>query len=133
MTAPALKVLVVDDEEGIRETLRRVLAGCEVLTAADGTQALRLAEAEKPDVVLLDVNMPGLDGLRVLELLLKGRPAGGPAVLMVTVETELGGAVKALSLGAYAYITKPFEAERVRTAVAAAAEERARRLGGRAG
>ncbi len=127
MTGPAPKVLVVDDEEGMREALRRVLADYAVLTASDGEQALKLAAAERPDAVLLDVNMPGLSGLSVLERLVKERTGADPVVLMVTVETDLGTAVKALSLGAYAYITKPFEAGRVRLAVAAALEESHRR------
>jgi DNA-binding response OmpR family regulator len=69
-------------------------------------------------VVLLDVNMPGMSGLDVLERLNRLKPR--PAVIMLTVDTGEGTGIRALSLGAYGYLTKPFEAARVLAAVESA-------------
>lgn len=119
------KILIADDSADMREALAALLGDYRVLTAADGTEALRLAAAEKPALMLLDLNMPGMSGLQVLEK--SSAMAPRPLVVMITAETDLGTGIKAVSLGSYAYLTKPFEADRVRETVAAALEEFDRR------
>lgn len=119
------KILIADDSAEMREALAALLDFCEVTTAADGSEALRLAAAEKPALILLDINMPGLNGLQVLEMSAGLRPR--PLVVMITAETDLETGIKAVSLGSYAYLTKPFDAERVRETVASALAEFDRR------
>lgn len=119
------KILIADDLREMREALAALLDSYEVLTAADGEEAMRLAAAGKPALLLLDVNMPGLSGLQVLELSAGLSPR--PMVVMITAETDLETGIKAVSLGSYAYLTKPFDAGRVRETVTAALAEFDRR------
>src|SRR5881409_1502414 len=108
----AMKVLVVDDERAVRESLRRALEleGYEIELAADGNEALyRLEAAEEPDAVILDVLMPGVDGLEVCRRL---RGAGSKLpVLMLTARTEVEDRVAGLDAGADDYVSKPFALE----------------------
>src|SRR5262252_3403409 len=107
------RVLVVDDERGVRESLRLTLCDdYDLLLAASGGEALRIAQAERPDVVLLDIVMPGMDGLAALERLKAIDPC--LPVVMVTATKTLKTAVTAIKLGAYDYIVKPFELEDLR-------------------
>lgn len=103
------KVLVVDDEAPIREVLIEFLTdhGYEAHGAANGKQALSLIESLHPQVVLLDVSMPGISGLEVLESL-RGR-APAPAVIMISGHADQDIALKALELGAYDFIQKPLD------------------------
>ncbi len=103
------KVLVVDDEAPIREVLIEFLTdhGYEAHGAANGKQALSLIESLRPQVVLLDVSMPGISGLEVLESL-RGR-APAPAVIMISGHADQDIALKALELGAYDFIQKPLD------------------------
>ena len=104
------RVLVVDDEPGVRESLRMVLKErYDVACAASGEEALRLSAAEPCDVMLLDILMPGLDGLEVLERI--KAEAVSPQVVMLTATKTVKTAVTAMKLGAYDYITKPFDVE----------------------
>ncbi len=108
-------VLVVDDDADIRTVLELTLthAGFEVIEADDGAKALEAARSRSPDVVLLDVMMPGLDGLSVLrELRTDGRTAHLP-VLMLTARAQPEDAVRGLDAGADDYITKPFDGDEV--------------------
>jgi DNA-binding response OmpR family regulator len=100
-------VLVVDDEAGIVRVVRAYLEkeGFRVLEAADGPSALDLARADPPDVVVLDVMLPGLDGLEVLRRLRRFSEA---YVLMLTARTEEMDRVVGLEVGADDYVTKPF-------------------------
>ncbi|CAN5260518.1 hypothetical protein BH18ACT4_BH18ACT4_00400 [soil metagenome] len=111
------RVLVVDDEPDILLLLCLNLeaAGHEVLLAADGERALQRIEADKPDAVVLDVMMPVLDGWGVLESLAR-RPAP-PPVLIVSAKTAAADIVHAVHLGASDYLTKPFDAEVLLSAV----------------
>lgn len=109
------RILVVDDRPSNIKTLRMRLAavGYEVLEAANGPTALRVAEQEKPDLILLDVMMPGMDGYEVCRRL-KQRQAkdqGGDfvPVIMLTASTETEAVVQGLEAGADEYVTKPFE------------------------
>jgi two-component system, OmpR family, response regulator MprA len=107
-----VKILVVDDERAVRESLRRALEleGYEIELAEDGRQALeRLAREDQPDAVILDVLMPGVDGLEVCRTL----RAGGSRlpVLMLTARTQVEDRVEGLDAGADDYLTKPFALE----------------------
>jgi two-component system, OmpR family, response regulator MprA len=107
-----VKILVVDDERAVRESLRRALEleGYEIELAEDGGQALeRLAREDQPDAVILDVLMPGVDGLEVCRTL---RSQGSRLpVLMLTARTQVEDRVEGLDAGADDYLTKPFALE----------------------
>jgi DNA-binding response OmpR family regulator len=105
-------VLVVDDEDMVREVLERYLEreGYRVAAAADGGSALALAERERPDVVLLDLMLPGVDGLSVLRRL---RAGGDPAVIVLTARGDEVDRVLGLELGADDYVVKPFSPREV--------------------
>ena len=103
------QVLIVDDETGVRHVLRDFFKakGYRTLEAENGEKALELACSEKISVVLLDINMPGMDGLTTLEKLLEINPKLG--IVMVTAEQDDGKVKKAVELGAYGYVLKPFD------------------------
>ncbi len=121
---PALpKVLLIDDEEAARYGIRRALAnqGYDLDEAADGASALAKIEAQQPDVVVSDINMPGVDGLTLVERV-SGIP-GAPLVVLITAHGSENVAVQALRAGAYNYLSKPFEVDELRIAVANAVEK----------
>ena len=106
-------ILVIDDEEVVRRSFHRALAGsqCKVDTAPSGTTALQ-AMASKPfDVVLLDLRMPEMDGVAVLEQIKRRWPR--TEVIVVTGYPALETAKKAIELGAYDYLAKPIGPEEV--------------------
>ncbi|MEO3801335.1 response regulator transcription factor [Nonomuraea sp. B1E8] len=112
MSEPEARLLVVDDEPNIRELFSASLrmAGFEVLTAADGKEALRVAQQGAPDLVMLDVMLPDLDGLAVAgRLRSRGRRV---PVLFVTAKDAPEDRLAGLGLGAD-YVTKPFSLEEV--------------------
>jgi len=100
-------VLVVDDEEAIAEAVRARIEseGYRVVVAADGAQALDSAEREPPDLVVLDLMLPGMDGLEVCKRLQRDRWV---PVLMLTARTEEADKVAGFAVGADDYLTKPF-------------------------
>jgi DNA-binding response OmpR family regulator len=104
------RVLVVDDEAPIRLLCRVNLEaeGMEVLEAGDGPSGLEAARREQPDVVLLDVMMPGLDGWRVAEELLEDPATSGIPIVFLTARAELRDRARGLDLGGLDYVTKPF-------------------------
>ncbi len=111
------RVLVVDDEPGVRESLRLLLRDrYDVVLAEDGEAALRRVGAEPLDAILLDVVMPGLDGLTVLERI-KGQKPEMPVVI-VTATRTVKTAVTAIKLGAFDYIEKPFDLDELRIVLA---------------
>jgi two-component system KDP operon response regulator KdpE len=120
-------VLVVDDDPAIRRTLSINLRarGYDVETAGDGRSALQVVDEQVPDVILLDLGLPDLDGVSVLERL---RSVSRVPVIVVSARTESDDKVEALDLGADDYVTKPFSIEellaRVRAATRRAGEER---------
>jgi len=103
-------ILVVDDEISILELLRFNLEqeGYRVLTASDGQQALHDARAEKPDLIILDIMLPGMDGYEVCRVLKAGKETAGIPVLMLSARDEVLEKVVGLELGADDYIAKPF-------------------------
>ncbi len=122
-------ILVVDDEANIRRMLVRLLEaeGYRAREAADGAAALRVVEAEEPDVVLLDLAMPGMDGLETLAALRERWPA--LPVVMMSGRATLADAVRATKLGAFHFIEKPLTPEAVLITVKGGVElRRAREL-----
>ena len=102
------QVLLVDDDDGVRRAIERalVLHGFDVQTAAGGADALRMLAVRAPDVLILDVSMPEVDGLEVCRRL---RSAGDPTpVLMLTARETVGERVAGLDAGADDYLVKPF-------------------------
>jgi DNA-binding response OmpR family regulator len=108
-SAPA-RVLIVDDEAPIRLLCRVNLEAeqMEVLEAGDGPTGLEMARHEKPDVILLDVMMPGLDGWRVAEELLEDPATSSIPIVFLTARAELRDRARGLDLGGLDYVTKPF-------------------------
>jgi DNA-binding response OmpR family regulator len=106
----AMRVLVIDDEAPIRLLCRVNLEaeGMEVLEAADGPSGLEKARAETPDVILLDVMMPGLDGWRVAEELLDDERTERIPIVFLTARAELRDRARGIDLGGVDYVTKPF-------------------------
>src|SRR5207247_9089917 len=102
-------ILVVDDEPRIVQLVRDYLehGGFTVLTASDGQAALRTARTGRPDLVVLDLSMPGLDGLDVARSL---RREGGVPIIMLTARTEESDEVVGRELGAGGYMHEPFAA-----------------------
>jgi DNA-binding response OmpR family regulator len=107
---PVPRVLVVDDEAPIRLLCRVNLEaeGMEVLEAPDGPSGLETARRERPDVVLLDVMMPGLDGWRVAEELVENTETSGIPIIFLTARAELRDRARGIDLGGLDYVTKPF-------------------------
>jgi len=118
-------VLVIDDDNNMRWVIRRALtqAGYNVAMAASGEEGLELLAQEPIDLVLLDLKMPGLDGLGVLRRFRQG-PADVPVILL-TAYASVQTAVEAMKLGATDYLSKPFDVEALKLAVERALRERA--------
>src|ERR671923_2865249 len=110
---PKSRILVIDDEAAIRDSLRMTLEyeGYEFIGAATGQEGLSLAEREAPDLVLLDVKMPGMDGLEVLDRL-RAMNESLP-VVVISGHGTIGTAVEATKKGAFDFIEKPFASDRV--------------------
>jgi DNA-binding NtrC family response regulator len=113
-------VLVVDDEESMRYFLRKALRreGYEVVEAEDGPAAIEAAHARTPDVALVDIRMPGMDGVALMRALRATHPHL-PVVLM-TAYGSVENALQAMKQGATDYVTKPFRVDEIRTSVAKA-------------
>lgn len=107
------RILVVDDDPDIREFAREHLEGegFEIEAAASGPEALELATERPPSLVLLDVLMPGMDGLATLRHLRNNVPTANVPVIMLTAKPQAAERVKGLDLGADDYLTKPFDVE----------------------
>ena len=104
-------ILVIEDEERIRTVLKYNLEldGFEVYLAEDGQAGLELASEKRPDLILLDWMMPGLDGLQVLSELKNDERTKGIPVFMLTAKSMMAEVGRALYEGADDYITKPFD------------------------
>ena len=104
------KVLVIDDEAPIRLLCRVNLEAekMDVIEAADGPSGVEKARGESPDVILLDVMMPGLDGWNVAEQLLEDSRTSGIPIIFLTARAEFRDRARGLDIGGVDYITKPF-------------------------
>jgi DNA-binding NtrC family response regulator len=123
-TARRGTVLVVDDEEGVRASVRAILEEtCDVLEAANGAQALEVLKAHEVDLVMLDQRMPGEPGIDVLPRIKAADPS--TVVVIATAVRELRTAVEALKRGAYDYLTKPFDVDDILMLAQRALDKRA--------
>jgi two-component system response regulator ResD len=104
-------VLVVDDDGPIRALCRASLenAGFRVLEAANGHAALASVQAQHPDLILLDIMMPGISGWEVTSALLADRSTDEVPIVFISARTELADRMRAFELGAQGYLTKPFD------------------------
>ena len=121
---------MVEDEQDIREALRRYLerAGLSVLTAATGAEALRLIESIRPDLVLLDLGLPDIDGMDVLASAVPDIP-----VIVLTARTSVNERITGLRMGADDYVVKPFSPTEVVLRVRAVLARVGRLAGARVG
>src|SRR5579883_385541 len=119
---PLEKVLVVDDEKLVRWSLRQKCQewGYQVMEAPDGTTGVKVAQAEIPDLVLLDVRLPDIGGLEVLRNIKESNSAR--AVIMITADPQLEDVKQALKLGAYDFVGKPLDFDELAVTVKNALE-----------
>jgi DNA-binding NtrC family response regulator len=113
MADSPLKILAVDDNSDALFVLEEALVrrGFVVVTAGSGVEALKRASEERPDIVLLDINMPGMDGYEVTRRLKADPATASISVVLLTALNTLDGVAPGLDLGAIDYLTKPFKAE----------------------
>ena len=111
MSHPMKQVLIVDDSKVIRKVAQRILASLDFLTreAENGLDALNACRAMMPDAVLLDWNMPVMDGITFLEALRQLKDGQRPKVVFCTTENEVAQIARAMRSGADEYIMKPFD------------------------
>ena len=111
-----MKILIVDDEINIRMTLKDILEdeGYETSTAGTGEKAIKIAAKENIDMVILDVKMPGIDGIEAFKLIHKDNPELD--VLMISGHSDISTAVNAVKLGAYDFLEKPLSMIKILTA-----------------
>ncbi len=109
------KLLIIDDERGIRNTLREILAdeGHEVEVAENGKQGLEMAQAKAYDLIFSDIKMPEMDGIEVLKALKDGEEAIDTPIVMISGHGDVETAVQALKLGAYDFLLKPLDLNRI--------------------
>ncbi len=118
VAAARARLLVADDEPDARDLLGEALGDeYDVLTAADGQEAVDLARSQRPDLMLLDLNMPRLDGFEVLEQLRADPSTSELPVILVTARADDAGKVRALDQGAVDYLQKPFSERELRARV----------------
>ena len=120
------RVLVVDDTESVRSLFRKLLSsdGHDVVSAADGAAALEAVQRHRPDVVLLDVDMPTMDGLEVCRRLKADPSTRLTPVVMVTGQTDLNDRLRGIEAGADDFIVKPFNRNTLMTKVARVMNQR---------
>jgi len=113
------KILVVDDDEHILRSLSQYLEleDFNVVSASSGPEALALFAKEKPDLLVLDVMMPGMDGFQVLETLRKDPETAGVPVLMLTARDQHNDILKGYQMGATSYLVKPFNLDELVEAI----------------
>lgn len=113
------KILVVDDDEHILRSLSQYLEleDFQVVSASSGPEALELFEKEQPELLVLDVMMPGMDGFQVLETLRKNPQTSHVPVLMLTARDQHNDILKGYQMGATSYLVKPFNLDELVEAI----------------
>lgn len=108
-------ILIIDDEEVLRDGCRQALekSGYAVLTAGDGVEGIKIAREKKPDIAFVDLKMPGISGMEIIEILSKDIP--DIVLIMITGYATILSAVEAIQKGAYDYLPKPFSPDQIRT------------------
>jgi len=107
-----MRVLVVEDDRSIQMVLELVLtrvAKCEVCVASEGPQGLEMIRSKKPDVVLLDLMLPGMDGFEICRNAKADEHTKNIPIIFLTAQPQPAAVAKAMSLGAAGYIVKPFD------------------------
>ena len=106
-------ILIVEDQRSMRELVSEIVLhqGYRVRVATDGVQAVSTAQREQPALVILDLLMPGMDGIDVCRILKQGRTTGHIKIVILTAVTEEDTRLRALEAGANGYLTKPFSGE----------------------
>jgi CheY-like chemotaxis protein len=107
-----VKILVVEDDRSIQMVLELVFtraAKCEVLTASDGPEGLAMIQQAKPDVVLLDLMLPGMDGFEICERVKADEATRHIPIIFLTAQPQPTAMARAMALGAAGYIVKPFD------------------------
>jgi DNA-binding NtrC family response regulator len=122
--ADVARILIVDDDRSIRRTLEKLLVGdgYEVSTAADAPAAIAAVTGAPPDLVLLDLGLPGGSGFDVLTAI--GEREVRPTVVVITARDDMQSTVKAIQLGAYEYMVKPVDIDRLGAVIKTALESR---------
>lgn len=105
------KIIIVDDEKDIRSLIEKILGGddYDLLQAKDGHELFELLKSNQPDLILLDVMMPGVNGYEICHLLKRNSDTADIPVVMLTVLSGPQDASKGMAMGASAYLTKPFD------------------------
>ena len=105
------RILVIEDEKNISHLLKAILEkrGFEVLQAFDGKEGIEASKKEKPDLIILDVMMPSMDGFEVAVRLKKLKETGSIPIIMLSSAAQIKDRIRGIESGAAAYITKPFD------------------------
>ncbi len=108
-------ILIIDDEEALRDGCRQALqkSGYTVLTAGEGVEGVKIARERKPEIAFIDLKMPGMSGMEIIEILSKDVP--DIVLIMITGYATILSAVEAIQKGAYDYLPKPFNPDQLRT------------------
>jgi len=123
MTKPKIKILIIDDDPKVAWILSEGLSGkFELVTASDGMEGLQMVTTENPEVILLDIKMPGMSGIEVLEKLKKAE--NRPEVIMISGHGETKYVVDSIQLGAAEFINKPFDVQEVEIHINSVLERR---------
>src|SRR3990167_8728489 len=114
------RLLIIEDELSLRTILKKLFQkkGCEVEAASDGELALRKLEQQDFDVVILDINLPSVSGLDLMQTIRKSKPK--ISFIVMTAQDTMKNAVEAMKRGAFDYLTKPFDLEELETLVSKA-------------
>jgi two-component system, sensor histidine kinase and response regulator len=124
MKAPVPLILIIDDEAPIRDGCRQALekSGYAVLDAAEGEGGIQIAREAKPDIALIDLKMPGISGMEIIDILSRDVPE--TVLVMITGYATIVSAVEAIQKGTYDYLPKPFSPDQLRAVVRRAIEHR---------
>ena len=124
------RILVVDDDPQVRKLVNRVLTeeGHAVMAVSDGTKGIRYFSAMEPDVLILDLAMPGTDGFKVLRVIKEDAERVGCRIIVLSAQTSESHIVRSFELGAHHYVCKPFVIEEISECVAQALSLRSNQL-----